>query len=99
MRRLLTTAIAAAFVMAGLASPATAAGTGGGIVAKLKHLPGVTFLGTNPNAPAGYTIYELEIRQPVNHLKPNGATFEQHLELYQRNVTAPMVMYVSGYFN
>jgi hypothetical protein len=100
MRRLLTTAIAAAFVLAGLAAPGVASAAGGsGIVAKLKHLPGVTFLGTNPNAPTGYTIYELEIRQPVNHKKPHGATFEQHLELYQRNVTAPMVMYVSGYFN
>ncbi len=104
--RLMTAGIATAFVMAGLVAPATAAtakpvpaSSGGGIVAKLKHLPGVTFLGTNPNAPAGYTIYELEIRQPVNHRQPHGATFEQRLELYQRTVTAPMVMYVSGYFN
>ena len=59
----------------------------------------MTFLGTNPNAPAGYKVYELEIRQPVNHHQPHGATFEQHLELYQRDVSAPMVMYVSGYFN
>lgn len=105
MRRLMTTAIAVAFVVAGLAVPAAAgartvgSASGGGIVAKLKHLPGVTFLGTNPNAPTGYKVYELEIRQPVNHLQPHGATFEQHLELYQRSLAAPMVMYVSGYFN
>lgn len=105
MRRLMTATIAAAFVLAGLAAPAAAgartvgSASGGGIVAKLKHLPGVTFLGTNPNAPTGYKVYELEIRQPVNHLQPHGATFEQHLELYQRDLAAPMVMYVSGYFN
>jgi PS-10 peptidase S37 len=97
----------AVFVMAGLAAPSVAgaatarpaAGGGGGIVAKLKHLPGVTFLGTNKYAPKGYKVYELEIRQPVNHHQPHGATFEQHLELYQRNLNAPMVMYLSGYFN
>ncbi len=59
----------------------------------------MTYLGKNPNHPTGYQVYELEIRQPVNHHNPHGATFEQHLELYQRDVTAPMVMFFSGYFN
>jgi hypothetical protein len=70
-----------------------------GIISQLKHLPGVTYLGKNHFPPAGYQVYELEIRQPINHHRPNGATFEQHLELYQRNLAAPMVMYISGYFN
>ena len=106
-RIIIAAATSAVFAMAGLAAPAVASvagpaaspASGGGIVAKLKHLPGVTFLGTNPNAPAGYKVYELEIRQPVNHHQPHGATFEQHLELYQRDVSAPMVMFLSGYFN
>ena len=101
-------AVAAMFAAWGLVVPATAGAASahpaasapdGGIVSQLKHLPGVTYLGKNHYPPAGYQVYELEIRQPVNHHRPHGATFEQHLELYQRNVTAPMVMYVSGYFN
>jgi hypothetical protein len=104
----LTVATAAVFAMAGLVAPAAAGTTrapsaplapDGSIVSQLKHLPGVTYLGKNHYPPAGYQVYELEIRQPVNHNQPHGATFEQHLELYQRNVAAPMVMYVSGYFN
>ncbi len=104
--RSMIVATAAAFVLASLVAPAAASAApsvkptaNAGIVTKLKHLPGVTFLGTNPNAPVGYTVYELEIRQPVDHHRPGGPTFEQHLELYQRDVTAPMVMFLSGYFN
>lgn len=101
-------AIAAGFVMASLVAPPTAGAVNvpsvtsapdGSIVNQLKDLPGVTYLGKNAYPPAGYQVYELEIRQPVNHNQPYGATFEQHLELYQRNVAAPMVMFLSGYFN
>ena len=107
-RAITAAAVAAAFVMGSLAAPATAGAAGaprptsasdGNIIGQLKHLPGVTYLGKNPYPPAGYQVYELEIRQPINHSQPHGATFEQHLELYQRNLAAPMVMYVSGYFN
>jgi hypothetical protein len=69
-----------------------------GIVAQLKSLPGVTYLGTNAHAPNGYRVFELEIKQPVDHSVSGGPTFEQRLELYHRNVTAPMVMFVPGYF-
>jgi PS-10 peptidase S37 len=101
-------AVATVFALAGFAaSPTATAATSRSVtpaasasfITQLRHLPGVTYLGKNPNAPAGYQVYELEIRQPVNHHQPHGATFEQHLELYQRNLSAPMVMYVSGYFN
>jgi hypothetical protein len=107
-RVVVAAAVAAGFVMAGLAVPAAAGAAkapsvtsapDGGIISRLKHLPGVTYLGKNPYPPAGYQVYELEIRQPVNHHQRGGATFEQHLELYQRNLAAPTVMYVSGYFN
>jgi hypothetical protein len=101
-------AAAAVFAMAGLVAPATAgaaiapsatSASDTNIVMQLKHLPGVTYLGVNLYPPAGYQVFELEIRQPVDHRRPRGATFVQHLELYQRDVTAPMVMFVSGYFN
>ena len=110
-RVFMATAVAAVFAMGSLAAPATARATNatratsvtsapdGSIVSQLKQLPGVTYLGKNHHPPAGYQVYELEIRQPVNHMQPDGATFEQHLELYQLNLAAPMVMYVSGYFN
>jgi hypothetical protein len=104
---MVTTAVAAAFAIGSLAAPAmagaarapSATSAPDGIISQLKHLPGVTYLGKNHYPPKGYQVYELEIRQPVNHHQPHGAAFEQHLELYQRNLAAPMVMYVSGYFN
>ena len=106
MRRsqLMIAAAAAFLVMASLAAPAAAAastpsatsGPDTSILTQLEHLPGVTYLSTNPFPPAGYQVYELEIRQPVDHRRPQGATFEQHLELYQRDLTAPMVMYSSA---
>jgi hypothetical protein len=110
MRRtpLMNVAAAAAVIMAGLAAPGAAgaavahpavSGSDSSFISKLKHLPGVTYLGKNPYPPPGYQVYELEIRQPIDHHRPWGPTFEQHLELYQRNLAAPMVMYVSGYFN
>jgi len=104
-RAAITAAVTAVCTIAGTALPAAAARTAtaapaaGGIVSRLKHLPGVTYLGRNAYPPSGYTVYELEIRQPVNHSQPDGATFEQHLELYERDLNAPMMMYVSGYFN
>jgi len=88
----------AATARAASAPPVTSA-PDGSIISQLKHLPGVTYLGKNAYPPAGYQVYELEIRQPINHNQPHGETFEQHIELYQLNLTAPMVMYVSGYFN
>jgi hypothetical protein len=106
-RIIIGAAVAVAFAMWSLAAPATAGAASlpsatsapDGIISQLKHLPGVTYLGKNAYPPPGYQVYELEIRQPVNHNQPHGATFEQHLELYQRDLAAPMVMYVSGYFN
>ena len=55
--RTMTVAAAAALVIAGLVAPAAATAApaaptaSASIVTKLKHLPGVTLLGTNPNAP------------------------------------------------
>jgi hypothetical protein len=107
-RVMVTAAVAAVFAIGSLGAPAMAGAArapsatsapDGGIISQLKHLPGVTYLGKNHYPPSGYQVYELEIRQPVNHHQPHGATFEQHLELYQLNLSAPMVMYVSGYFN
>jgi hypothetical protein len=107
-RVIIAAAVAAVFVMAILVAPAAAGAASvrpvtsapdGSFISQLKHLPGVTYLGENAYPPAGYQVYELEIRQPVNHNQPHGATFEQHLELYQRDLAAPMVMFLSGYFN
>src|ERR1700683_2318061 len=107
-RVMIAAAAAAFFVRAGLVAPAAAGAArapsvtsapDSGIITQLKHLPGITYLGKNAFPPQGYQVYELEIRQPVNHKDPTGPTFEQHLELYQRNFAAPMVMYLSGYFN
>lgn len=101
-RRWIAVGSAALTIVALGVAPATAVSEAprakAGIVAQLKALPDVTYLGTNPNAPSGYRVFELEIKQPVDHNDPGGPTFEQRLELYHRNVDAPMVMFVPGYF-
>ena len=75
--RAIIAAAAAVFVTAGLAAPAgvraaiappaRASAPDSGIISQLKHLPGVTYLGKNAFPPAGYQVYELEIRQPLDH--------------------------------
>jgi PS-10 peptidase S37 len=69
------------------------------IVAQLQHLPRVTYLSEDPNPPAGFRQFYLEYKQPIDHRHPGRGTFEQHLTLLHRDVTAPMVVFTSGYFN
>jgi PS-10 peptidase S37 len=78
---------------------ATASAPVDDIVAQLQHLPRVTYLSEDPNPPTGFRQFYLEYKQPVDHRHPGRGTFEQHLTLLHRDVTAPMVVFTSGYFN
>jgi PS-10 peptidase S37 len=105
VRWMVTAILLAAFL--GLAATGTASAQNPGqspagaddIVTRLHELPNVTFLSEAPNPPPGFRQFFLEYRQPVDHRHPERGTFEQRLTLLHRDVSAPMVVFTSGYFN
>ncbi|HYQ69282.1 S28 family serine protease [Actinophytocola sp.] len=66
------------------------------IAAQLAAIPGMTVSEQTAPAP-GYRFFFLSYRQPVDHLNPNGATFQQRLQLLHRDVSRPMVLHTTGY--
>ncbi|WP_222854285.1 S28 family serine protease [Fodinicola acaciae] len=82
--------------LAGLAvaSPPTYAATD--IADQLKQLPGVVSVKEQPTQ-APYRFFQLVFRQLVDHNNPRKGTFEQRVGLMHRDVSAPMVMYTTGY--
>jgi len=69
------------------------------IVTQLQHLPDVTYLSEDAHPPAGFRLFNLEIRQPIDHAHPSRGYFQQHVLLYHVDVAAPMVVFTGGYFN
>ncbi len=69
-----------------------------GIAARLGDLPGVTVTEMPAtNAPPGYRYFVLQVTQPVDHAAPGGATFQQEVSLIHKDVSAPMVLFTTGY--
>jgi len=66
------------------------------LLGKLRCVPGVTAQ-TNPTPPAGYQRFDITIEQPVDHMNPASAKFQQRLVLFHRSHTAPLVLSTSGY--
>jgi hypothetical protein len=101
MRRILAclvvlVGLVVAVPQSGRAAPAP---TSADIVTQLQHLPDVTYLSEDPHPPAGFRLFNLEIRQPIDHAHPSRGYFEQHVLLYHVDVAAPMVVFTGGYFN
>ncbi|MFG2298671.1 S28 family serine protease [Streptomyces sp. NPDC048603] len=87
---------------AGPTSDAVAAAAGGpppaeDIRARIGALPGMRLLGERPAAAPGQTVLDLSYRQPVDHRRPGGDSFEQRLTLVHKSVRRPVVLYSSGY--
>jgi hypothetical protein len=68
------------------------------LLAKLGTLDGVT-VEEHPTETAPYTYYVLRFTQPVDHARPDGATFEQRVSLLHRDLDAPMIALTSGYWD
>jgi len=75
-----------------VASPAAAAVD---LLDQLKAIPGLTVV--SESAPTGYRFFVLTYRQPVDHRRPGGPTYEQRLTLLHRDLAAPVVLYTNGY--
>ncbi|MER7758313.1 S28 family serine protease [Streptomyces sp. NPDC097619] len=86
--------VSAAGVTAGAA---TAAGPGDGpdIKDRILAIPGMSLIEETPYP--GYRFFVLNYRQPVDHRKPKGATFDQRLTLLHKDTTRPTVFFTSGY--
>ncbi|MFL6125909.1 S28 family serine protease [Actinophytocola sp.] len=82
------------FVPALPALPAQAAPAD--IADQLAAIPGMTVSEQPPPEP-GYRFFFLSYRQPVDHTKRNGPTFQQRLQLLHRDVDRPMVLHTTGY--
>lgn len=63
---------------------------------RLQALPGVDAVERIPGA-TGYRSYLLTFRQPVDHHRPRGATFEQRVTVMHRDVDRPVSLGTSGY--
>ncbi|GAA1951334.1 S28 family serine protease [Amycolatopsis minnesotensis] len=93
------TAAVAMLAITGLAQPVASAAPGGApedITVALKKIPGLKIVSEDP-APTGYRFFKLTYTQPADYTNPKAGTFEQRLTLLHRDVTAPTVMFTSGY--
>jgi hypothetical protein len=63
---------------------------------QLEAVPGLTVV-SEGTAPAGYRFFILTYRQLVDHLNPQGGTFEQRLQLLHRDAARPMILHTTGY--
>jgi hypothetical protein len=80
----------------GLAAAVPAQAAAPDILDQLRAVPGLTVVSEQP-APAGFRFFMLTYRQPADHLNPQGATFEQRLQLLHRGTDRPMVLHTTGY--
>jgi hypothetical protein len=64
---------------------------------RLEAVPGLTVVSEEPAPAPGYRFFFLTYRQAVDHLNPQGPTFEQRLQLLHRDTSRPMVLHTTGY--
>lgn len=64
---------------------------------QLEAVPGLTVVSEEPAPAPEYRFFFLTYRQPVDHLNPQGPTFEQRLQLLHRDTARPMVLHTTGY--
>ncbi|MFF5444044.1 S28 family serine protease [Streptomyces sp. NPDC012888] len=67
------------------------------VLARIAAVPGLRVTGERPAPAPGQIVLDLAYRQPVDHRRPGGASFEQRLTLLHKSTARPMVLYSSGY--
>ncbi|RSM62149.1 aminopeptidase [Kibdelosporangium aridum] len=92
LRKALVASVVTALTF-GLAPVATAEED---IVARLKHVPGLTVV-SEGTAPAGYRFFILSYSQAADHRRPAAGRFEQRFQLLHKATDRPMVLHTSGY--
>ncbi len=69
------------------------------VLAELQALPNVADATEKMTADDGYHYYVVHFIQPADHDDPASPTFLQEVSLLQRDVTAPMIVHTSGYWD
>lgn len=69
------------------------------VIAQLRALPHVHDASQYATATAGVHYIVVHFTQPVDHADPSGATFLQQVSLLHRNVSAPLIVHTSGYWD
>jgi hypothetical protein len=92
-----TLAAAVATTVIGLVPVGPAQAAPADIADRLAAIPGMTVVSEEAPPAAGFRFFFLTYRQPVDHTKPAGPTFEQRLQLLHRDVNRPMVLHTTGY--
>ena len=81
----------------GLTTAAPAQAAPADLADQLAAIPGMTVVSEQAPPAAGYRFFLLTYRQPADHTKPSGPTFEQRFQLLHRDVSRPMILHTTGY--
>ncbi|MGV3622013.1 MAG: hypothetical protein ACO1OB_14420, partial [Archangium sp.] len=80
------------------ARPPAAECTGTTLVEKLNCVPGIEAVEVDdPRLPSNLKQYRVLVTQPVDHFRPDGATFGQRVLITVRDEAAPVVLHTTGY--
>jgi hypothetical protein len=96
-RALLALAMFIGLLVAPVAASEVARAADPDIKDRLLAIPGVSLIEEKPVSTPGYRFFLLNITQPVDHRRPNGATFQQRISVLHKDVARPMVFFTSGY--
>jgi hypothetical protein len=99
-RYVLHVALALALAGAGVAASPRASAAGGGddVLDRIRALAGVVSVEEADSTVSGTRFFRVEIEQPVDHTSPGGRTFRQRLTVLHRDVAAPTVLQINGYY-
>lgn len=64
---------------------------------RLTAIPGMRVVWERPSGDPAYRFLMLAYRQPADHRRPNGPSFEQRLTLMHKAADRPMVLHTTGY--
>ncbi|WXH26706.1 Prolyl tri/tetrapeptidyl aminopeptidase [Myxococcus stipitatus] len=67
------------------------------LLTQLQAVPGLTVEGEINSPIPGTRFFQLALEQPADHRRPSGERFQLRLWLLHRSVTAPMVLFSTGY--
>lgn len=82
-----------------VATPATrVTAVGPDIFDRIRDVPGVVSVVEESSNIPGTRFFQIEFEQPVDHAIPAGPKFRQRVTILHRDVTAPTVLEINGYY-
>jgi hypothetical protein len=82
-----------------VSTPAARVAAGGAdILDRIRGVAGVVSVEEAGSSVPGTRFFRAEFEQPVDHANPTGPTFRQRLTILHRDVNAPTVLEINGYY-